>query len=110
MVLSRAPCKGKGISAQGIVNGVNNTLGPPMSRVLKVSRPVRAERRDRGNAPSTHMADYRRMVCVGGTMSTWGLRPLAPTGGLSGNGMRWWSDEHMGITRPIYVHLISCFS
>ena len=24
-----APCKGKGISAQGIVNGVNDTLGPP---------------------------------------------------------------------------------
>ena len=23
------PCKGKGISAQGIVNGVNDTLGPP---------------------------------------------------------------------------------
>lgn len=54
--------------------------------VLKSRRPVRAERRDRGNAPSTH------------------------TGGLSGNGMRWWSDEHMGITHPIYVHLISCFS
>ena len=61
---------------QGIVNGVNDTLGPPMSRVLKVSRPVRAERRDRGNAPSTH------------------------TGGLSEDGMRWWNDEHMGITPP----------
>ena len=24
-----APCKGNGISAQGIVNGVNDTLGPP---------------------------------------------------------------------------------
>ena len=66
----------QGISAQGIVNGVNDTLGPPMSRVLKVSRPVRAERRDRGNAPSTH------------------------TGGLSEDGMRWWNDEHMGITHP----------
>ena len=58
------------------MNGVNDTLGPPMSRVLKVSRPVRAERRDRGNAPSTHM------------------------GGLSEDGMRWWNDEHMGITPP----------
>ena len=28
-----APCKGKGISAQGKVNGVNDTLGPPMNRV-----------------------------------------------------------------------------
>ena len=54
--------------------------------VLKPRRPVRAERRDRGNAPSTH------------------------TGGLSEDGMRWWNDEHMGITHPIYVHLISCFS
>ena len=47
-----------------------------MSRVLKVSRPVRAERRDRGNATSTH------------------------TGGLSEDGMRWWNDEHMGIYAP----------
>lgn len=44
--------------------------------VLKPRRPVRAERRDRGNAPSTH------------------------TGGLSEDGMRWWNDEHMGITHP----------
>ena len=28
-----APCKGNGISAQGIVNGVNDTLGSPMYRV-----------------------------------------------------------------------------
>ena len=28
-----APCKGNGISAQGKVNVVNGTLGPPMSRV-----------------------------------------------------------------------------
>ena len=41
--------------------------------VLKPQRPVRAERRDRGNAPSTH------------------------TGGLSEDGMRWWNDGHMGI-------------
>ena len=47
-----APCKGKGISAQGIVNGVNDTLGPPPDDwVLLHSRPVRAERRNRGNAP-----------------------------------------------------------
>ena len=41
--------------------------------VLKPQRPVRAERRDRGNAPSTH------------------------TGGLSEDGMRWWNDGHMEI-------------
>ena len=30
---SVAPCKGNGISAQGKVNGVNDTLGSPMTRV-----------------------------------------------------------------------------
>ena len=66
-----------GISAQGKADRRAATPWvPPMSRVLKVSRPVRAERRDRGNAPSTH------------------------TSGLSEDGMRWWNDEHMGITPP----------
>ena len=69
-----APCKGKGISAQGKVNRVNDTLGPPMTRVLKGIAPCKGRNvEDRGNAPSTQ------------------------TGRLSENGMHWWNDEHMGI-------------
>ena len=54
-----APCKGNGISAQGIVNGVNDTLGPPHDWVLLHSRPVGAICRNRGNAPRHIRAQYR---------------------------------------------------
>ena len=60
-----APYKGRGISAQGRVNGVNDTLGPPHDWVLLHSRPVGAERRNRGNAPPRHPTDVNRGVaCV----------------------------------------------
>ena len=36
-----APCKGKGISAQGIVNGVNDTLGSPHVQGLKGIAPCK---------------------------------------------------------------------
>ena len=35
------PCKGKGISAQGIVNGVNDTLGSPHVQGLKGIAPCK---------------------------------------------------------------------
>ena len=54
-----APCKGNGISAQGIVNGVNDTLGPPHDWVLLHSRPVGAICRKWGNAPRHTRAYYR---------------------------------------------------
>ena len=54
-----APCKGRGISAQGRVNGVNDTLGPPHDWVLLHSRPVGAICRKWGNAPRHTRAYYR---------------------------------------------------
>ena len=36
-----APCKGNGISAQGIVNGVNDTLGSPHVQGLKGIAPCK---------------------------------------------------------------------
>ena len=53
------PCKGRGISAQGRVNGVNDTLGPPHDWVLLHSRPVGAICRKWGNAPRHTRAYYR---------------------------------------------------
>ena len=54
-----APCKGRGISAQGRVNGVNDTLGPPHDWVLLHSRPVGAICRKWGNAPRHTRGNYR---------------------------------------------------
>ena len=56
MVLKpRRPVRARGISAQGIVNGVNDTwVPPPHVPGFKGIAPCRAERRDRGNAPDPH--------------------------------------------------------
>ncbi len=54
-----APCKGNGISAQGIVNGVNDTLGPPPRLGFITFAPCRGNMSKMGQRPSTHTGAYR---------------------------------------------------
>ena len=56
------------------MNGVNDTLGPPMSRVLKGIAPCKGRTSRIGATPPRHKrAGCRKMACIGGTMSTWEL-------------------------------------
>ena len=46
-----APCKGNGISAQGKVNEVNDTLGPPHEQGLKGIAPCKGNTSATGATP-----------------------------------------------------------
>ncbi len=73
-----APCKGNGISAQGIVNGVNDTLGPPPRLGFITFAPCRGNMSKMGQRPSTHTGAYR--APCRGNMSKMGQRPSTHTG------------------------------
>ena len=49
-----APCKGNGISAQGKVNEVNDTLGPPHVPGLETIAPCRGSTSRIGATPPRH--------------------------------------------------------
>ena len=51
-----APCKGRGISAQGRVNGVNDTLAPPRLGFITFA-PCRGNMSKMGQRPSTHTGE-----------------------------------------------------
>ena len=56
------------------MNGVNDTLGPPMTRVLKGIAPCKGRTSRIGATPPRHKrANCRKMACNGGTMGTWKL-------------------------------------
>ena len=52
-----APYKGRGISAQGRVNGVNDTLGPPPRLGFITFAPCRGNMSKMGQRPSTHTGE-----------------------------------------------------
>ena len=94
-----APCKGNGISAQGIVNGVNDTLGPPHDWVLLHSRPVGAICRKWGNAPRHIRAQYR--------LNALGAYGANASGAISVECIGRILGERIGRNTPIYIRIVS---
>ena len=79
MVLdSRRPVRARYLSLGKAGRRTATPLGSPHEQGLKVSRPVGAECRDRGNAPRQHTGVNRGLVCVGETIRIYigVLRPM----------------------------------